>query len=51
MKDFIVGVLSVAIQSVVTYYYFDYFGLSWQSVIPLFITVQYVKFFAFKETN
>lgn len=45
MKKFIVGILSVTIQSVITYYYFDYFGLSWQSVIPLFVAVQYLKYF------
>jgi len=45
MKKFIIGILSVTIQSVITYYYFDYFGLSWQSVIPFFIAIQYLKSF------
>jgi hypothetical protein len=42
-KDIIASILSIALQSVVTYYYFNYFGVTWQSVIPFFITVTYLK--------
>ena len=43
MKNILIVLLSIAIQSVVTFYYFNYFGVTWQSVIPLFIVVNYLK--------
>jgi len=45
MASFLGSLVAIALQSVVTFYYFNYFGVTWQSVIPFFIAVQYIKYF------
>lgn len=37
------AVFAIALQSIVTYYYFSNLGVTWFTVVPFFITVQYLK--------
>jgi hypothetical protein len=43
MRKTIITLGAIAIQSVVTYFYFTFFGVSWYSVIPFFVWVQLLK--------
>lgn len=43
LKELFTQILSVAIQSTVTYYYFTFFGVSWYSIVPFFTSIAFMR--------